>query len=90
MLLFWLQAPLLHPDVFWHQGAFLLLALFSRQAAWKHLALTQQFFLRGCIEASGVPVTTGLPISSPEGTVMYQAAAPSGLYIYVGGQWVQI
>ena len=44
----------------------------------------------GCIEASGVPVTTGLPISSPEGTVMYQAAAPSGLYIYVGGQWVQI
>lgn len=44
----------------------------------------------GCIEASGVPITTGLPVSSPEGTVMYQAAAPSGLYIYVGGQWVQI
>lgn len=44
----------------------------------------------GCIEASGIPVTTGLPVSSPEGTVMYQAAAPSGLYIYVGGQWVQI
>lgn len=44
----------------------------------------------GCIEASGLPVTTGLPVSSPEGTVMYQAAAPSGLYIYVGGQWVQI
>jgi predicted extracellular nuclease len=44
----------------------------------------------GCIKASGVPVTTGLPVSSPEGTVMYQAAAPSGLYIYVGGQWVQI
>lgn len=44
----------------------------------------------GCIQASGVPVTSGLPVSSAEGTLMYQAAAPSGLYIYIGGQWVQV
>jgi len=44
----------------------------------------------GCIIASGLPITASLPASSPEGTLMYQAAAPSGLYIYVGGAWVQV
>lgn len=44
----------------------------------------------GTIIASGLPVTTSLPGASPEGTLMYQAAAPSGLYIYVGGAWVQV
>ena len=44
----------------------------------------------GTIVSSGVSVTATLPVSSPEGTVMYQAAAPSGLYVYVGGQWVQV
>jgi hypothetical protein len=43
----------------------------------------------GCIQASGLAVTSGLPLIAAEGTLMYQAAAPSGLYIYVGGQWVQ-
>lgn len=38
--------------------------------------------------SSGVAVTATLPASSPQGTVMYQAAAPSGLYVYVGTQWV--
>ena len=44
----------------------------------------------GCIVSSGLSVTSSLPVSSPEGTLMYQAAAPSGLYIYVGGAWVQV
>jgi len=44
----------------------------------------------GCIIASGVPVATSLPVSSAEGTLIYQAAATSGLYIYVGGTWVQV
>lgn len=44
----------------------------------------------GCIVASGIPVATGLPASSAEGTLIYQAAAVSGLYIYVGGQWVAV
>jgi len=54
------------------------------------LVANSSLIASGCVEASGVPITTGLPASSPEGTVMYQAAAPSGLYIYVGGQWVQV
>jgi hypothetical protein len=44
----------------------------------------------GTIVASGLPITTSLPVASTEGTLMYQAAAPSGLYIYVGGAWVQV
>lgn len=44
----------------------------------------------GCVVTSGVIVTTSLPASPAEGTVMYQAAATSGLYIYVGGDWVPI
>jgi len=44
----------------------------------------------GTIVASGVPITASLPVSSPTGTLMYLAAAPSGLYIYVGGAWVQV
>lgn len=44
----------------------------------------------GCVVTSGVIVTTSLPASPAEGTVMYQAAATSGLYIYVGGAWVPI
>ena len=42
------------------------------------------------IISSGVAVTSSLPASSPQGTVMYQAAAPSGLYVYVGSAWVPV
>ena len=40
--------------------------------------------------ASGVIVSASLPASSAEGTVIYRAAAPSGLYVYVGGAWVPV
>lgn len=40
--------------------------------------------------SSGLPVSSSLPASAPEGTVIYQAAATSGLYIYVGGAWVPV
>jgi len=42
------------------------------------------------IISSGVAVTSNLPASSPQGTIMYQAAAPSGLYVYVGSAWVPV
>lgn len=44
----------------------------------------------GCVVTSGVIITAALPVTAAEGTVMYQAAATSGLYIYVGGAWVAI
>jgi hypothetical protein len=33
-------------------------------------------------------VNTSLPGSAPQGTLIYRAAAPSGLFIYVGTAWV--
>lgn len=47
-------------------------------------------FATSSTTASGVAVTSSLPGSAPQGTVLYQAAAPSGLYIYVGSAWVQV
>lgn len=40
--------------------------------------------------ASGVAVSATLPGSAPQGQLIYRAAAPSGLFIYVGSAWVPV
>ena len=45
------------------------------------------------VTATGVPVaaiSSSLPGSAQQGTLFYQTAAPSGLYIYTAAGWAQV
>lgn len=47
----------------------------------------------GTVIATGIPVAavdTALPVSAQQGTLFYQTAAPSGLYIYTAAGWAQV
>jgi hypothetical protein len=47
----------------------------------------------GTVIATGIPVAAidaALPVSAQQGTLFYQTAAPSGLYIYTAAGWAQV
>jgi len=47
----------------------------------------------GTVIATGIPVAAidvALPVSAQQGTLFYQTAVPSGLYIYTAAGWAQV